>query len=320
MNNLFFAQLLLNNINNYKNEDLEALYKNNIEFATEFNRLLNIACTIYDIENLPEELEKNKRIIFLGLLTNGQVTFFKDDFGDLCCLPSHADGLYDKYGNLLSLKAVDYNGVEKSLNDNDSVTMYSDVSRTNSRPLALYKTATRLADIIRTCDVRTTHHKMPLLFKSSEQNILSDKTKFYKVKNNTSVIFERKDNINDDSEGISSEVQDINFLNIEFIDYYHEIENMYFASLGVNYAKANKKERMIESEVNANNEQILANRETFLSCLRTACKEINEKWGYNLKAVYKFDTINDTEVEFNEDASHDKTKGIVGGGKNDVIQ
>mgnify|MGYP001623931462 CR=1 FL=1 len=320
--NIFFMQLLLGTNTKFKNEDIEALYYNNIEFVTEFYRLLNIFASAYGIDGLPELMDLNQRVIFLGLLTNTRVDFFYDETDDLICLPSSPNGVYDKFGNSITKQAIDYNGNTYNLDDKDSVTMYIDTSRTNAYPLALYKTAKRLADITRTCDVRMIHHKNALSVYADESDIYSQKTKFNKIKNNVPVIFNRKSELSsvtsDSDKENEIESHDISFLNIDLMDYYHEIENNFFALLGINFAKANKKERMIESEINANNEQILANREVILENLQKGCDELNKKFGLNAKAYYKFDTITKEEQDFNNDGSHDKTKGIVSGGDNNV--
>ena len=52
--------------------------------------------------------------------------------------------------------------------------------------------------------------------------------------------------------------------------------------LGVNNANMDKRERLVDDEVQANNEQVQASEDVFLKARKDACKLINEMFGTNI--------------------------------------
>jgi hypothetical protein len=52
--------------------------------------------------------------------------------------------------------------------------------------------------------------------------------------------------------------------------------------LGINNANMNKRERLVDDEVQANNEQIMYSADVMLKARERACKRINEIFGLNI--------------------------------------
>ena len=59
--------------------------------------------------------------------------------------------------------------------------------------------------------------------------------------------------------------------------------------LGLNNANTEKKERLIVDEVNSNNMHILMNLDLEYKNREKACKEINERFGLNIKVTKAID-------------------------------
>jgi hypothetical protein len=61
--------------------------------------------------------------------------------------------------------------------------------------------------------------------------------------------------------------------------------------LGVNNANQDKKERLVESEVGANDEQIEQARFNMLDARKLACKKINAMFGLNIDVKFRNDDV-----------------------------
>lgn len=82
----------------------------------------------------------------------------------------------------------------------------------------------------------------------------------------------------------------------------HEILNEYLTSIGINNANTDKKERLIVSEVESNNEMINVYMNMFYLPRKKACDEMNKKWNLNIKL-----TINEDVKElFNLDETNEE--------------
>ena len=65
----------------------------------------------------------------------------------------------------------------------------------------------------------------------------------------------------------------------KIMDYKRQIWNEVLTFLGINNLQDEKKERLIESEINSNNELINLNLQSFFAPRQNACKQFNEKFG-----------------------------------------
>lgn len=62
-------------------------------------------------------------------------------------------------------------------------------------------------------------------------------------------------------------------------DYKRQIWNEVLTFLGINNLQDEKKERLIQDEINSNNELINLNLQSFFAPRQQACKQFNEKFG-----------------------------------------
>lgn len=88
---------------------------------------------------------------------------------------------------------------------------------------------------------------------------------------------------------------------MECIDARNEIMRMFYNDIGVRYTR-DKKERMIESEVNNDQQLLLFNINDMLRQRETACKKINELFNLNVsvKLAPEFNIISRKEVDEND--------------------
>ena len=75
---------------------------------------------------------------------------------------------------------------------------------------------------------------------------------------------------------------DAPFLLDKISDYKKEIWNEALTYLGINNILVDKKERLITDEANSNNELINLNLQSMLAPRQDACRQFNEKYGFNI--------------------------------------
>jgi hypothetical protein len=76
----------------------------------------------------------------------------------------------------------------------------------------------------------------------------------------------------------------------------NHIWNECMTSLGINNANMDKRERLVDDEVQANNEQIEMFAQCMLKAREDACKRINELFGTNISVEFRNDLKPTTEL------------------------
>lgn len=98
----------------------ESALLNNVTYMQYFNRLTELAISMFEWQNLPPTVDP--RYLELHLFQNGCMVYFNDDvIGNLCldCLPN---GNFDVYGNPVNRRAYSsYNNYQRDLKEDDSV-------------------------------------------------------------------------------------------------------------------------------------------------------------------------------------------------------
>ena len=91
---------------------------------------------------------------------------------------------------------------------------------------------------------------------------------------------------------------------MDCIDARNEILRSFFNEIGVKYTR-DKKERMVESEVESDNQMLLFNINDMLRCRQEASEKINSIFGMEVKVElspeFKIIETNESEVDNNED-------------------
>jgi hypothetical protein len=94
----------------------------------------------------------------------------------------------------------------------------------------------------------------------------------------------------------------VHFVADKLMAYKHNLWNEAMTFLGIGNAKQDKKERLVEAEVSANDEQIQSSRYVMLRARQEACEKINDMFGLNISVDFKLNIDNKVEeVEENDD-------------------
>ena len=251
---------------------------NNLTFTDYFYRLSLIALSIFKWENLPNGI--NERWIEKYLFDIGECMFFKDPILGFRVSKSIDKGI-NIYNEPIDLEPESTGLTEPKTYKNgiDAVLIKNnDLSIPTLPTLQLY--AYRLADLTRAQDVNITAQKTPILIITSDRQKLTMKNVFNQWSGNEPVIYGDKE-MNIDGVKVLKTDAPIVFDKIQIQK--HQLWNEVMTFLGVNNANQDKKERLVDDEVQANNEQVKICLDVMLKARQTACSEINRIFGTNIK-------------------------------------
>lgn len=234
-----------------------------------FNRLLNVAMSMYEWKNLPDTVDQ--RFLELSLIKNGMCLFFKDDALGYLALPCAIGGALNVYNIPTQRRAYAANGYHAERDETNSVIIY--YNYTHTIPIwDIQMYARRISNIERSIDVNVTTQKYPVIVNCDENERLTMENLMEQYNGNIPFIFGTKQ-LN------TKQVQVLN-LNAPYVsDKLDELRvskwNDALTYLGVSNINIVKKERMIQDEVQRNMGGTLASRNSPLEMRKMACAQIN---------------------------------------------
>ena len=272
---------------------------NNITYMQYFNRLTELAISMFEWQNLPPTVDP--RYIELHLFQNGSTVYFNDDVvGNLCldCLPN---GNFDVYGNPVNRRAYSsYNNYQRDLNEDNSIIIWNNYLRTNSiTDIKLYSKRLYLLD--RIIDVNANAQKTPVLVQGTEKQRLTLLNLYKEFDGNAPFIFGDK---NLDLNSLKSLNTGAPYVADKIYQLKTQIWNEALTYLGISNINIQKKERLITDEVTRNQAGTIASRYSRLQARREAVDKINAMFGTNIRVYYREDF-----QENGGDAGYDTTKG-----------
>jgi len=282
----------------------ESALLNNITYMQYFNRLTELAISMFEWQNLPPTVDP--RYIELHLFQNGSMVYFNDDVvGNLCldCLPN---GNFDVYGNPVNRRAYSsYNNYQRDLNEDNSIIIWNNYLRTNSiTDIKLYSKRLYLLD--RIIDVNANAQKTPVLVQGTEKQRLTLLNLYKEFDGNSPFIFGDK---NLDLNALKSLNTGAPYVADKIYQLKTQIWNEALTYLGISNISIQKKERLITDEVTRNQGGTIASRYSRLQARREAVDKINTMFGTNIRVDYRED--------FQEISSNDGKDTIKGGEHDD---
>ena len=286
-----------------RSEFEESALMNNYTWRQYYNRLMQLGMVMFAYDNMPKEIDV--RFLEKILFNKGNAIFFKDEDlsingstgGSFLVLPSANYGKFDVYDIPTERRAYATNGYQRQLNTDDSVIIYNNYLRTNSR-LDVEMFAKKLYNIDRAIDVNANAQKTPILLLCEENQRLSYINLYKEYDGNAPVI---KGTTGLDLEGFQVLKTDAPYVADKLYELKTNIWNEALTYLGITNITYSKKERMITDEVNRMIGGTLANRYSRLLARQQAWDKINDMFGLNVSVRYR------DEVE--QMASLDDEKG-----------
>ena len=268
-----------------KNNFEESLLMNNATYTQYFNRLMELAISMFEWKNLPSTCDV--RYLELALFMNGSAVFFKDDvLEDYVALDVICSGRLDVYGNPVLRRAYSrYNNYQKLLKGNNSIIIWNNKLRTNS-VLDVEMFAKRLYNLDRIIDVNANAQKTPVLIKCDETQRLTMLNVYKEYDGNSPVIFGDKALNSNGLEVLSTGAP---YVADKLYTLKTQIWNEALTYLGISNINVQKKERLITDEVTRNQGGTIASRYSRLESRREAARKINEMFGLNIEVNYRDD-------------------------------
>lgn len=262
----------------------ESALLNNISYMQYFNRLTELAISMFEWQNLPPTVDP--RYIELHLFQNGSMVYFNDDvIGNLCldCLPN---GNFDVYGNPVNRRAYSsYNNYQRDLKEDDSVIIWNNYLRTNSiTDIKMFSKRLYLLD--RIIDVNANAQKTPVLVQGTEKQRLTLLNLYKEFDGNSPFIFGDK---NLDLNALKSLNTGAPYVADKIYQLKTQIWNEALTYLGISNINIQKKERLITDEVTRNQGGTIASRYSRLQARREAVDKINAMFGTNIRVDYRED-------------------------------
>lgn len=277
----------------------ESALLNNVTYMQYFNRLTELAISMFEWNNLPPTVDP--RYIELHLFQNGSMVYFNDDVVGNLCLDCQPNGNFDVYGNPVNRRAYSsYNNYQRDLNADNSIIIWNNYLRTNSiADIKLYSKRLYLLD--RIIDVNANAQKTPVLVQGTEKQRLTLLNLYKEFDGNAPFIFGDK---NLDLNALKCLNTGAPYVADKIYQLKTQIWNEALTYLGISNINIQKKERLITDEVTRNQGGTIASRYSRLQARREAVDKINAMFGTNIRVDYRKDF-----QEIGDNAGQNTVKG-----------
>lgn len=271
----------------------ESAYMNNRTYLQYYNRLTELAISMFEWQNLPETVDQ--RFLEMCLFGDGMCVFFQDEVLGYLSLQCMIGGKLNVYRIPMERRAYATNGYQRELDGTNSVIIFNNYLHTNSM-LDVEMFSKRLYNLDRAIDVNANAQKTPVLIQCDESQRLTMKNLYKQYEGNEPFIFGSKGL---DANGLKVLQTGAPYVADKLYELKTQIWNEALTYLGISNINVVKKERMITDEVTRNQGGTVASRYSRLESRRQACKKINEMFGLNIWVDYRED-FQDVEEQKNE--------------------
>lgn len=283
----------------------ESAKMNNANYNMYYNRLAELAISMFDWKNLPDSVDS--RFMELTLMRDGMCVFFKDEVMGYLALRTMIGGQLNVYQIPTIRNAYASNGYNKSLDENNSIIIFNNLLHTNTQPLLdLY--AKRLWQLDRIIDINANAQKTPLLVTCEESQRLTMKNLYMQYDGNMPVIFGDKNLSPNALKVLTTEAP---YVADKIYQLKTQIWNEALTVLGISNLNIQKKERLVADEVVRNQGGTIASRYSRLNARRMACNEINKMFGLDIDVSFHEDFREaDDEVMFTGETGNKEMKNV----------
>lgn len=265
-----------------KSEFRDAILINDQTYFDYMNRMKKIALSMFEWVNLPRSM--SARYLEMCLYYNGQAALLYDEDYGFINTQAVDSGYINIYGLPTKINCFSYRyNKERELYTSDSdlppeeecILVMNNYDRVpTGSTISLF--AARLTEAQRTADINVKAQRTPILIPTDQKQYFSMKKMYEEYDGNSPVIFGDRNLAG--SENLKAIKTDAPFIANDIMQYKREIWNEFLSFIGVSNL-SEKRERLITSEADSNNELINLNMESYLTPRKEACEQFNEKFG-----------------------------------------
>lgn len=261
----------------------ESLLMNNRTYLQYYNRLTELALSMFEWKNLPPTIDA--RFLEMCLFSDGMCVFFKDEDLGFLALQCAISGKLNVYRIPSQRVAYASNGYNMHLDEKNSVIIFNNYLHTNAM-LDVEMFAKRLYNLDRAIDVNANAQKTPVLLLCDEKQRLTMLNLYKKYEGNEPFIF---GNSALDVNGIKAINTGAPYVADKLYALKTQLWNEALTYLGISNLNMQKKERLVSDEVIRSQGGVIASRHSRLEMRRQACKEINAMFGLDIWVDYRED-------------------------------
>lgn len=281
----------------------ESAYMNNRTYLQYYNRLTELAISMFEWKNLPKTVDQ--RFLEMCLFGDGMCVFFQDEVLGYLSLQCMIGGKLNVYRIPMERKAYATNGYQRELDGTNSVIIFNNYLHTNSM-LDVEMFSKRLYNLDMAIDVNANAQKTPVLIQCDESQRLTMKNLYKQYEGNEPFIFGSKGL---DANGLKVLQTGAPYVADKLYELKTQIWNEALTYLGISNINVVKKERMITDEVTRNQGGTVASRYSRLESRRQACKQINEMFGLNIWVDYREDFQDIEEQQYENEEEEKEYRG-----------
>lgn len=257
------------------------------EFMLYQNLLWGLAEARFVWDGLPETV--NERYLERVLHRHGLAVFFEDPhLHAFLALHAAGTGDIDVYGDPKTFRVMGNRYINREVSSKDCVPIWTNRNRVNDQWVVNYYAAA-LAEAAETIRVNSLNSRSPMILALSQEQKLAGENFYRQVAEGQPVIFTVKDEM---GRGLADSVQALdnrqspNAIS-DAIRVKKEIWDDAMLALGIQCSPPEKKERLVDDEVEAIQGQTAAFRGVAIGARQEAADAINERYGLNVSVHWR---------------------------------